>query len=135
MKFAVLHADGTRRGVLDDAVNDAIKIGATVDEEVFIALEYNILVACEFHQFERAGANNILAVLRMAFGILAVTVHMLWNDGEQLARHRQQERGVWLAQIEDSGMLVWCINRSDHAKHGFKRVVFLYGFNGKRDIL
>ena len=69
--------------------------------------------------------DHVLAVARVALGILTVAVNMLGNNRQQLRGHRQQQRRVRLRQVQHCGVLIRRIYAFDRREHGLEGMVGL----------
>ena len=84
-----------------------------------------MLAGLEFHQLERARADHVFVVARVALWVLAVAIDMFGDDRHQLSGHRQHQRRVRLGQVQHGRVVVRRIHRCHRREHGLEGVVFL----------
>ena len=94
-----------------------------------------MLIPNKLDQFEWPGANHVLGIAGVGLGILAITIDVLWNDGAQLRRERQEQSRVGLRQTDHSGVFIWSLYGFDRAKHRLEGMVGLDRSDRKCNVL
>ena len=84
MRFAIFQRNHAGRPILDDPHHHLVQIRTTINEEIFVALEDDMLVTLEFNKLERSRANDTFRICRVRLRVLSVTINMLRNDRQQL---------------------------------------------------
>src|SRR5215210_2942183 len=77
--LAGLEGDGARRGVGDDAVNDAVQKRPALFEIIFVAHQREVAAFLPFLKLERPAANG-LVVIAWIFEYVSAFVDMLGHD-------------------------------------------------------
>ena len=72
---------GRLRHLLED---DLVEVGATFDEVVIKAFHDDVFARLELFQLERAGADDVLAVLGVLTDVVRVAVDVFRDDHTQL---------------------------------------------------
>ena len=125
--FAVLHLGqrfvGGRPGHHDQLVH----VGPSEEEVLEGGHAHDAVGGVELLECERPGANEVSrrVVACAVADVLDLAVDVLGEDLQQAGAEGDEDRGVRLAEVDDHGGGIGCVDRRHRAEHGLERMVLL----------